>query len=291
MSTPKCLARSHEQFGIDVVSPTHPDAKWQAATEGGIDASQFLLDWDRKQAICPQGHTSVSWTPAVDEGRREVIKIRFSTKDCQACPLLSRCTSSKSRAPRRLLTVQPQARYEALQAARRRQATRAFSQQYALRSGIEATFSQGVRALGLRRSRYSGLSENASATYRYSRCYESGPCRCLVRRRGPRSHTGICFSTALHCCVGGFPNSVKSGTEPQKCPNGVLPQPLGHCCVCGLRGWWPPTIVLCDTRCKGTIARLLVCGIGLGKPEPKAHITQFLAVVQQVVHQYAAIVR
>jgi transposase len=151
------LARSHEQFGIDVVSPTHPDAKWQATTEGGIDASQFLLDWDRKQATCPQGHTSVSWTPAVDEGRREVVKIRFSTKDCRACPLLSRCTSSKSRAPRRLLTVQPQARYEALQAARRRQATRAFSHQYALRSGIEATFSQGVRAMGLRRSRYSGL--------------------------------------------------------------------------------------------------------------------------------------
>ena len=152
------LTRSDEQFGIDVVSPTHPDAKWQAATQGGIDASQFLLDWDCKQAICPEGHTSVSWTPAVDEGRREVIKIRFSTKDCQACPLLSRCTSSKSRAPRRLLTVQPQARYEALQAARRRQATRAFSLQYALRSGIEATFSQGVRAFGLRRSRYSGLA-------------------------------------------------------------------------------------------------------------------------------------
>ena len=66
--------------------------------------------------------------------------------------------SSSSRAPRRLLTVQPQARYEALQAARRRQATRAFSHQYALRSGIEATMSQGVRAFGLRRSRYSGLA-------------------------------------------------------------------------------------------------------------------------------------
>jgi transposase len=151
------LASSHEQFGIDVVSPAHPDAKWQAATPGGIDASQFLIDWDHHHAICPQGHRSVSWTPAVDNRTRDVIKIRFSTRDCQACPLVTRCTFSRSRAPRRLLTIRPQAQHQALQTARRRQTTRAFSQQYALRSGIEATISQGVRALGLRRSRYSGL--------------------------------------------------------------------------------------------------------------------------------------
>ncbi len=52
------LASSQQRFGIDVVSPTHPDAKWQAATEGGIDASQFLINWERKQATCPQGQTS-----------------------------------------------------------------------------------------------------------------------------------------------------------------------------------------------------------------------------------------
>jgi transposase len=153
------LARSREHFGIDVVSPAHPDVKWQAATKGGIDASQFQIDWERHQAICPQGHTSVSWTPAVDERKRAVIKIRFSTKDCQACPLLTRCTFSQSRAPRRLLTVRPRDQYQALQAARRRQTTSAFAKQYALRSGIEATISQGVRAFGLRRSRYSGLAK------------------------------------------------------------------------------------------------------------------------------------
>ena len=57
------------------------------------------------------------------------------------------------------LTIRPQQQYEALQAARRRQTTQAFSRQYALRSGIEATISQGVRAMGLRRSRYSGLTK------------------------------------------------------------------------------------------------------------------------------------
>jgi IS5 family transposase len=46
-----------------------------------------------------------------------------------------------------------------VQAARRRQTTSTFAQQYALRCGIEATISQGVRAFGVRRSRYSGLAK------------------------------------------------------------------------------------------------------------------------------------
>jgi len=45
---------------------------------------------------------------------------------------------------------------EALQAARTRQQTPEFKREYALRAGIEATISQGVRAFGLRRSRYCG---------------------------------------------------------------------------------------------------------------------------------------
>ncbi len=142
-----------------MISPTHPDVKWQAKTEQGIDASQFVIDWEHKQATCPQGQTSVSWTPTVDTRKHEVIKIRFSTKDCQACPVLSLCTSSQARAPRRLLSVRPQQQYEALQAARKLQATKEFSQQYALRQGIEATISQGVRAFGLRRSRSIGLDK------------------------------------------------------------------------------------------------------------------------------------
>jgi transposase len=153
------LAKSQQRFGIEVISPTHPDVKWQANTDEGIDASQFVIDWEHKQATCPQGQTSVSWTPTVDTRHHEVIKIRFSTKDCQVCPVLASCTSSKSRAPRRLLSVRPQPQYEALQVARKLQATKEFSKRYALRSGIEAPISQGVRACGLRRSRYVGLAK------------------------------------------------------------------------------------------------------------------------------------
>ena len=51
---------------------------WQANTDDGIDVSQFRLDWDQQQATCPQGHTSMSWTPAIDHRKNEVIKIKFS---------------------------------------------------------------------------------------------------------------------------------------------------------------------------------------------------------------------
>jgi transposase len=115
-----------------------------------------VIDWQAKQATCPEGHTSMSWTPTIDNRSNESIKIRFSTKDCQACPSQTQCTHSQSRVPRRLLSVRTLEQYQALQAARERQTTKAFTKQYAARSGIEATISQGVRAFGLRRSRYIG---------------------------------------------------------------------------------------------------------------------------------------
>ncbi len=46
--------------------------------------------------------------------------------------------------------------FEALQDARRRQATGEFDALYDARAGIEGTLSQGIRAFGLRRSRYIG---------------------------------------------------------------------------------------------------------------------------------------
>jgi len=67
--------------------------------------------------------------------------------------------SSAKKYKRRTITIRPQAQHEALQAARRRQKTPAFASQYALREGIETTISQGVRAFGIRRSRYVGLTK------------------------------------------------------------------------------------------------------------------------------------
>jgi transposase len=55
--------------------------------------------------------------------------------------------------------VKPQALYEAIEAAHKRQATAEFKEQYALRAGVESTLSQGARRFDLRRSRYIGLAK------------------------------------------------------------------------------------------------------------------------------------
>jgi len=157
--TAPILVSSQQRYGIEVIGPARVDVKWQANTEQGIDASQFLIDWERKPAICPEGQRSISWTPAIDHRTNEVIKIKFSTKDCGRCPRQVHCIRSAKKYKRRTITIRPQAQHEALQAARRRQQTSAFASQYALREGIEATISQGVRAFGMRRSRYIGLAK------------------------------------------------------------------------------------------------------------------------------------
>ena len=53
----------------------------------------------------------------------------------------------------------PEAYYKALLAAREREQTDAFAEQYARRSGIEGTISQAVRTCEMRRARYIGLAK------------------------------------------------------------------------------------------------------------------------------------
>jgi len=147
LSRHRSWSRASNTTAFCVIGPGHPDVKWQANTDDGIDVSQFRLDWDQKPPTCPQGHTSMSWTPALDHRKNEVIKIKFSTTDCGSCPLLTRCTRSEKKYKRRTITVRPQAQHEALQAARRRPQTPAFAKEYALREGIEATISEAGACL------------------------------------------------------------------------------------------------------------------------------------------------
>lgn len=152
--TGKNLVSAGQDFGVQIIGPTRANHKWQASLTPGFDVNQFVIDWQAQQATCPEGHTSHSWTPAIDCGHNEVIKIKFSPKDCRDCPSCARCTRSVP--PRRTLTIRPQEQYMALQRARELFTTKQTTPGYSLRQGVEGTVSQGVRALGMRRSRYVG---------------------------------------------------------------------------------------------------------------------------------------
>jgi transposase len=107
--TAPILVSSQQQYGIEVIGPARGDVKWQANTDQGIDAGQFLIDWERQQAQCPEGKRSISWTPAIDNRKNEVIKIKFSTKDCGCCPRQVHCIRSAKLYKRRTITIRPQA--------------------------------------------------------------------------------------------------------------------------------------------------------------------------------------
>ena len=74
---------------------------------------------------------------------------------CKPCPLQAHCT----KAPHRTISVRVKPHHEALQQARARQKGAVFWEKYRARSGIEGTISQGVRAFGMRRSRYRGMEK------------------------------------------------------------------------------------------------------------------------------------
>jgi transposase len=153
------LAESKKNYGVDLYGPTRPDYRWQARAKQGFGMQDFEIDWDRKKAICPEDHESVEWTPFVDNRGNDVIRLKFSTTDCGSCPSRELCTQSDARYPRRRLTIRPKEQYEALQAAREREGTADFKEQYARRAGIEGTVSRAVRTCEVRRSKYIGLNK------------------------------------------------------------------------------------------------------------------------------------
>src|SRR6266567_8495839 len=144
------LVQSQSGYEVDLLGPTLKTHWYQAET--GYDLTHFSIDWEAETVTCPLGRISSSWTPVQDAGK-SLIKVKFSQSDCKICPSRTSCTGTT----RRTLTLHPREQMQALFAARQREGTETFKETYRHRAGIEGTHSQGVRALGLRRSRYIGL--------------------------------------------------------------------------------------------------------------------------------------
>ena len=148
------LVSSGTNHDIELIGPAPVDHSWQARADKGFAAALFAIDWEKKQATCPEGKTSAQWLRRKREGDPVTIQIKFAKAECAACPVRADCTNSANQP--RMLLVRDQEQYEALQAARERQQSELFHQQYARRAGIEGTISQGVQMGDLRRSRYRG---------------------------------------------------------------------------------------------------------------------------------------
>ena len=146
---------SLEHYGIDLVAPVRDDRSWQFREQTGFDVAQFEIDWENKQATCPMGNISSSWTPCPPRQGHEVIYIKFRAPDCSNCSAKSLCT----RAKRRTIAVQTEEIHKFVKQKRAFQQTEEFRDLYRQRASVEGTISQAAWGLGMRRSRYRGLAK------------------------------------------------------------------------------------------------------------------------------------
>jgi transposase len=141
------------RHGIALIGPLLADTSAQARAGRGYARADFAIDYDAQAVTCPQGKTSVSWTPCTQRGT-DAIVATFSADDCGPCPVRSLCTTSSRN--RRQLTVPPRDVAEAQAAARAEEKTTGFQADYARRAGVEGTMHQAA-SHGARRARYRGL--------------------------------------------------------------------------------------------------------------------------------------
>jgi transposase len=149
------LVQSRDEQGITLRGPTRPSQGWQMQVAGAYTPEQFTVDWEQQQVRCPQGKWAASWHERMEADGSPYIIAAFRRQDCQACPARPLCTQAQQQGRR--LRLPPQNQYEALAAARAWYTSEAGMQGYKRRAGVEGTLSQGVRAFGLRRTRYRGL--------------------------------------------------------------------------------------------------------------------------------------
>src|SRR5882762_5743354 len=151
------LVHSRDEQGITLRGPTRPSQGWQTQVEGAYTLEQCAVDWDQQQVRCPQGHLSSAWWEhGGGQGSRPII-VEFDKHTCRTCPVRAGCTRAKHTGRR--LRLPPQDQYEALAAAQIWSASEEGQQLYKQRAGVEGTLSQGVRAFGLRRTRYWGVAK------------------------------------------------------------------------------------------------------------------------------------
>jgi transposase len=149
------LAQSHRDHGVSLEGPVRGIT---TRAQDGFALTDFTIDWKAQQVSCPQGKKSVSWrTINTPSGPR--IQAQVSRTECGDCTVRHNCTPPTS--TRRQLQFHLQDEYEALHAARARMRDPAWLQRYHRRAGAEGTLSQGVRAFGMRRSRYIGLAKTS----------------------------------------------------------------------------------------------------------------------------------
>jgi IS5 family transposase len=137
--------------GRELIGPAQPALQ----KDGRFTSEDFQINVEERQAVCPAGKTNTQCSRLEEEISGKVsYRFEFSTQ-CHNCSLRDRCLGKDQR--HRTLVVG--GHHTALQARRQEQQTEPFKARMKHRNAIEGTQSELVRAHGLRRARYRGLSK------------------------------------------------------------------------------------------------------------------------------------
>ncbi|UGQ11294.1 IS1182 family transposase [Yinghuangia sp. ASG 101] len=155
--TGAALVSARHEHGIALHGPLQADNSAQAAADSGFGQDAFTVDWDSKQATCPGGKTSTTWSERLSQRGQPVLRVVFSVSDCRPCTMRQACINTPNTKRPRELRLRRHDEHHALQAARAEQKSDEWKERYKIRAGVEGTISQAVGRCGLRRSRYQGL--------------------------------------------------------------------------------------------------------------------------------------
>ncbi|MGW4568734.1 IS1182 family transposase [Streptomyces sp. NPDC004561] len=142
-----------ERTGFKLVGPIQKNRAAQSSSRFTTEA--FAVDWQAKRVTCPNGQVADGWRSRLSSHGVPVIQVRFPALVCRPCPDVQTCAPSKAGRGREIMLRERDA-HDAIQKNRADQRDPEWQSLYQHRQGIEGTISQGVRAFGLRRSRYRG---------------------------------------------------------------------------------------------------------------------------------------
>ena len=196
------LVGAEDRYGVRLVGPPRKDVSWQARIEGGYTTDRFALDWGREVATCPEGEESqdVAELHRPRPWRVRRGRVRPGGLSGLRSPGLS--ASDRRAARGRSGSTQSGNRTRWRRCGRNWRQTRGGLGMR--RAGVEGTLSQGVRAMGLRRSRYRGLDKT-----RLSHVATAAALWPIGRRRGSGSAPGPDSRLTL-CRAGGVSDFASS---------------------------------------------------------------------------------
>lgn len=143
------IAESLER-AIDLRGVIGPDTQGKPA---GFRLSDFIVDMENEQAICPAGRQHQRWVPTTGNTDNRVAVHVFFGKQCLTCPFFGPAYCTTSQTGRHLAL---NAYHDVIQARRQQANNEDFQLEMNARAAIEGTISEMVRAHGLRRARYRG---------------------------------------------------------------------------------------------------------------------------------------